>query len=153
MLATIERAAHLIGDYLEHAVAELGITQAEAHVLAQLLRRGPTPIAILHREFGRKRSTLTNVIDRLENRGFVRREINRADRRSFVIHLTAPGERAAKRVTKVIDELEGRVAAAVRGRDLQGLDAVAGALAAASEELMLEGREDRRRRPPRTGRG
>jgi MarR family transcriptional regulator, organic hydroperoxide resistance regulator len=152
MIATIERAAHLIAAYLEHALEELGVTHAEAHVLAQLARRGSTPIAILHREFGRKPSTLTNVIDRLENRGFVRREINRADRRSFVIHLTASGKRAAKRVRRVVDELEGRVAAAINGRDLQGLDAVARALAAAGEELMLEHRDDRRRRPPRSER-
>jgi MarR family 2-MHQ and catechol resistance regulon transcriptional repressor len=128
MLATLERAAHLIGTHLERTAGELGITHAEAHVLAQVARRGPTPIAVLHREFGRKRSTLTNVLDRLESRGLVRRELNPADRRSFVVHLTARGERAAARVLAVLDELERRVRTSVAERDLQGLEAVVTAL-------------------------
>jgi MarR family transcriptional regulator, transcriptional regulator for hemolysin len=131
MLSTIERAAHRIGTYVEHAASELGITQAEAHVLAQLARRGPTPIGTLHRDFGRKRSTLTNILDRLEQRRLVRRELNREDRRSFVVHLTASGERTATRVTAVLDELERAVEEAVTARDVRGLEAVATALDAA----------------------
>ena len=129
MLATFERSAHLIGVYLERAAGELGITQAEAHVLAQLARHGPTPIATLHREFGHKRSTLTNILDRLEQRKLVRRKLNPDDRRSFLISLTASGERAASRVTAVLDGLERDVRSAVSDRDVRGLDAVATALA------------------------
>ncbi|HEX2703105.1 MAG TPA: MarR family transcriptional regulator [Solirubrobacteraceae bacterium] len=131
MLSTIERAAHEIGAYVEHAASELGITQAEAHVLAQLTRRGPTAIGTLHRDFGRKRSTLTNILDRLEQRSLVRRELNSDDRRSFVVHLTACGARTGMRVTAVLDELERAVQAAVTARDLRGLEAVAKALNAA----------------------
>ena len=101
-----ERAAHLIGVYVERSAGELGITQAEAHVLAELHRHGPTQIATLHREFGHKRSTLTSILDRLERRKLIRRELNPDDRRSFVIHLTASGTRAASRVTDALDELE-----------------------------------------------
>lgn len=131
MVGTVERAAHLIGTYVERAAGDLGITQAEAHVLAQLARHGPTPIATLHREFGRKRSTLTNIVDRLEDRKLVRRELNPDDRRSFVVHLTEPGARAAKCVIQVLDELEAEVRAQVTDSDLAGLDAVAAALATA----------------------
>ncbi len=139
MLATVERAAHLIGAYVEHAAAELGVTQAEAHVLAQLAGLGPTPIGTLHHDFGRKRSTLTNILDRLEQRHLVRRELNRDDRRSFVIHLTTSGEQAASRVTTVLDALEREVATAVTDRDLRGLDAVAQALTTAVHRLGLNG--------------
>lgn len=136
MLATtVERATHLIGTYIEQAAADLGVTQAEAHVLAQLAEHGPTTIGTLHRDFGRKRSTLTNILDRLEQRGFVRRALNREDRRSFVIHLTAAGKRAAVRVTRLLDELEREVGELVSARDLRGLDAVAGALAVAVHRL------------------
>ena len=34
---TLERSAHLIGSYLDRTVGELGISQAEAHVLLALL--------------------------------------------------------------------------------------------------------------------
>lgn len=102
-------------------------------MLAQLDRRGPTSIADLQHEFGHKRSTLTSVIDRLEGRRWVRREINAADRRSFVIRLTRGGVDAARRVAAVLDELESHVRAQLTHRDLAGLEAVAVALAAVVE--------------------
>jgi DNA-binding MarR family transcriptional regulator len=133
MLATLERSTHLIAMYLELALTRLSLTQAEAHVLAELSRGGPRSIGDLHREFGHKRSTLTSVIDRLEGRGFVRREINPSDRRSFVIHLTRSGRAAGRHVTRVLDELESELRRGVQERDVQGLDAVASALRVAVE--------------------
>jgi DNA-binding MarR family transcriptional regulator len=135
MIATIERSTHLIASYLERSLPGLPVTQAEAHVLAQLERHGPTPLGELHREFGHKRSTLTSVIDRLENRAWVRREINPADRRSFVIRLTRRGRAPARGVTEALDRLEAEVHGAVSRRDLQGVEAVAAALNEAVGQL------------------
>src|SRR5690348_11316534 len=118
--AIVERAAHLVGVYLDPVATALRITQGEAHVLAHLARNGPTAIAALHREFGHKRSTLTNILDRLESRKLVRRRLNPGDRRSFVVSLTASGERIARRVTDVLDELE-RELAGLGARDLAGV--------------------------------
>jgi DNA-binding MarR family transcriptional regulator len=120
--------------HAERAGRELGITQAEVHVLVQLARRGATPIATLHREFGTKRSTLTNVLDRLEGHGFVRRELRGEDRRSFTIHLTRIGAVQARRLAKVMDELEAAVRSAVEERDLRGVQAVVDALHAATRQ-------------------
>src|SRR5919204_362739 len=106
VIADLERAVHLIGRHLEATVGDLRITQAEAHVLAQLARHGRTPIGVLHQRFGHKRSTLTSVLDRLERRGFARRELNPEDRRSFLVRLTPAGRRAAARITKTLDTLE-----------------------------------------------
>ena len=133
MLATIERSAHLVAAYLDHGLHGVSVTQAEAHVLAQLARHGPTSMGDLHREFGHKRSTLTSVIDRLESRGLVRREVNPSDRRSFVIHLTRSGKSAAQRVIRVLDELEHELSQRVAARDLEGLRRVSAALVTALE--------------------
>ena len=103
MIADIQRATHLIGLHLERA--ELGVTQAEAHLLAHL-HGGEATVGELHRAFGHKRSTLTSVLDRLESRGYVTREVNPDDRRSFVVALTREGGRVARRVTRVLDDLE-----------------------------------------------
>jgi DNA-binding MarR family transcriptional regulator len=129
MIADLERATHLVAVHLGRVAGDLGVTQAEAHVLAQLARRGPLSVSALHKEFGHKRSTLTNVLDRLEGRGLVRRVLNRADRRSFVIEPTAAGTRAGKRVARVLDDLEREVMALVTERDFAGVSAVAAALA------------------------
>jgi DNA-binding MarR family transcriptional regulator len=134
VVATFERAAHLIGAYLDSAVGDLGVTQGEAHVLARLAGGGPVAIGALHREFGHKRSTLTNILDRLENKKLVRREVNPRDRRSFVVHLTASGRRTANRIAAAVDDLERGLAARVAGRDLAGVDATARALAEIVED-------------------
>lgn len=140
LVVTFERAAHLIGAHLDATVSELGVTQGEAHVLAQVARHGPTPIATLHHEFGHKRSTLTNVIDRLEQRKLVRRQPDPDDRRSSIVRLTPSGRRAALTVTKVLDELERELTTLVSERDLAGLAAIAGALETIVRPQHREGR-------------
>ncbi|MGH3025500.1 MAG: MarR family winged helix-turn-helix transcriptional regulator [Gaiellaceae bacterium] len=126
--SSAERAAHLVGAFLDPVIGELGITQGEAHVLARLAVDGKATIGALHDEFGHKRSTLTNIVDRLEGRGFVRREINREDRRSFLIELTGSGRRAATRVTAALDRLERELLVHVSVRDLKGFGATVLAL-------------------------
>lgn len=131
--STVERAAHLVGAYLDSAIGDLRLTQGEAHVLGRLAIEGAATIGELHAEFGHKRSTLTNIIDRLERRGHVRRRINPDDRRSFVIDLTASGCRVAKRVAAVLDALDDDVLAHIRERDLEGMTATVDALDAVVE--------------------
>jgi DNA-binding MarR family transcriptional regulator len=109
MIREIECAAHLIGLHVERA--GLGITQAEAHILGRLAD-GPATVGELHHEFGHKRSTLTSVLDRLEERGYVERSVNSDDRRSFVVTTTREGARVAKRVVRTFDVLEN----AIRGQ-------------------------------------
>jgi DNA-binding MarR family transcriptional regulator len=128
MIGDIERATHLVAAHLERAAGELGVTQAEAHVLAQLSRRSPLAPGVLHHEFGHKRSTLTSVLDRLEARGLVRRTLNPDDRRSSLVEPTTAGRRAGAAVVHVVDELEQRIRAQVSDRDVEGVRAVADAL-------------------------
>ena len=128
--SSLERGAHLIGGYLDSTVAELGLTQAEAHVLAQIAIHGTIPISLLHHEFGHKRSTLTNILDRLEKRGLLRRQMNRTDRRSILVQLTPSGNRMASQVKDALDRLEQLISDQVQQRDLTGLVAVVQALEA-----------------------
>jgi DNA-binding MarR family transcriptional regulator len=132
LLTTLERAAHLIGVHVERAGRDLGVTQAEAHVLVQLANGGPVPIAELHRSVGTKRSTLTNVLDRLERRGLVRRQLNPHDRRSFTIHVTPTGAGPARRLADAMDELEAEVRRGLGERDVRSVTAVVDALVTAT---------------------
>lgn len=127
-IAQIERGAHLVALFLDLTVGELGLTQGEAHVLAQIAQSDIISMATLHHEFGHKRSTLTNLLDRLERRKLVRRERNRDDRRSFVVILTPSGRRAARQVTGALDRLERELGQRVEERDLAGVDTVVRAL-------------------------
>lgn len=135
---TLERSAHLIGSYLDRTVGELGITQTEAHVLVALSQHEQMPIGALHRAFGHKPSTLTNVVDRLERKDLVRRESNPDDRRSVLIRLTGPGNDVAGRVLAALTSLQDHLRATVAPRDMEGVENVARALAAVVDQLAAE---------------
>src|SRR6266571_1388475 len=104
----IHRATHRIGLYLDD-LREGGLTQGEAHILALLAHSGPARVADLHRGLAHKRSTLTSILDRLANRGLITREVGKADRRTFLIMLTAKGRKLAQRISHHLSDLERAV--------------------------------------------
>jgi len=120
LIRELERATHYVGAYLADELRDLGIGQAEAHVLALLRGEGPLPVYSLVAAFGHRPSTLTSVLSRLERRGFVDRRINPADRRSFLIGLTAAGTAAADRVTAAVSAFEASVSAGLPDAALEG---------------------------------
>lgn len=127
----LQHATHAIGRHLERALAEVGVDQAEAHVLSALAA-GPRPIAELVEAVGVKRSTLTNVLDRLEARGLVRREINPADRRSFLVQPTRGGLRAARKVARTFAAVDTRLARTTTAAEREAF----GSVLAELEELL-----------------
>jgi DNA-binding MarR family transcriptional regulator len=132
LIPAIHRATHQIGLAIRGA-RRLGVNQAEAHILAHLHDYGETSIDSLHRAFGHRRSTLTSILDRLTARRLITRDVNRHDRRSFVVRLTRSGEALAAQIAKLLAGLEG--------------DATSGMSASARQAvLQVLGRFDHRRR-------
>jgi len=78
------------------ALEPLGLELFEYDVLSALRRQG-RPFALaataLARETDLSGGAMTNRIDRLEDRGLVRRQPGKTDRRSIMIFLTAAGRR------------------------------------------------------------
>jgi DNA-binding MarR family transcriptional regulator len=120
LVPALHRAVHATAVALEPALRELELTLAEANVLAQLTVDGPSTIGQLHRAFGHRRSTLTSVLDRLEARGHVRRELEPTDRRTFRIVPTPGGRRTGRRIVEEIDALERTATADLRPDDVAG---------------------------------
>lgn len=116
LIPAIHRAAHAIATFLD-ADPDLAVTQAEAHVLAHLAARGRCTVGQIHAEFGHKRSTLTSILNRLEERSFITCQVNEADRRSLMIDLTPPGELLATAILKKLTELEQEILGAFSPRD------------------------------------
>lgn len=115
----IHRATHRIGLYLA-ALRDDGLSQGEAHILALLATSAPATIAALHRGLAHKRSTLTSILDRLADRGFITREVGTDDRRTFVITPTARGREVARRVHRHLTRLEDAVGRRVTAADVKG---------------------------------
>jgi DNA-binding MarR family transcriptional regulator len=128
----LERATHAVALWIERAFADLRLTQAEAHVLAALSEIAPCSINDLHHRFGHKRSTLTSLLDRLEERGWVRRGTHPASRRLTLVELTEDGRLIADRTRSAVRELEARLMSHLESADMV---AFARVLSALEEEL------------------
>ena len=92
------RAARAVTACIEHRLAARGLTGTQLGVLEALLHKGP----LTHRELGRKVLTsagnMTDVVDKLEARGLVRRVRGTTDRRQVRVELTAAGQAMIEQV-------------------------------------------------------
>lgn len=109
LVTDLQRAVHVLGLHLEAALAELGVSQGEIHVLSLLGHAGTLSITELQRGVQHRPSTLTGILDRLEARGMTQRRINEADRRSNLIELTPLGRGAAEQVLQAMADIERRL--------------------------------------------
>jgi DNA-binding MarR family transcriptional regulator len=119
LVPRIHRATHRIGLYLAD-LREFGLSQGESHILAQLAASSSATITDLHRGLAHKRSTLTSILDRLVDRGFITRDVGPSDRRTFVITPTAKGRRVARQVHGHLTDLERAIARRVTPADIRG---------------------------------
>jgi DNA-binding MarR family transcriptional regulator len=124
----IHRATHRIALFLERAEPPLGVSHGEAHLLAHLVEVGACSVNDLFLAFAHKRSTLTSLLDRLETARLVRREVHPGDRRSFLVFLTARGEKTAQRVRERLAKLERVIVSRVPAGATAGFDAVLAAV-------------------------
>lgn len=127
-LSPLHKASRQISVYLEERTREVGLSPLEGHVLTYLRSYAPTPIGDLVRVFGIKQSTFTSLLDRLEKAGYVRREINPQDRRSFLIHISDEGRELAERLNQCLETLEEEIRGRLGARDLKGFQAVMAAV-------------------------
>jgi DNA-binding MarR family transcriptional regulator len=85
---------------LEDTVAEQGLDHAEYKLLVRLRSDGPGATASageLSRALVMSSGGMTNLLDRLEERGLLRRSSDPADRRSVLVELTAAGKKTIDR--------------------------------------------------------
>jgi len=123
-LSPLHKASRQLSVYLEGPIGEPGLSPPEGHLLTYLRGYAPAPIGELVRVFGIKQSTFTSMLDRLEQAGLVRRELNPEDRRSFLIHITDAGRELAEQSNRVLETLEEDIRARVTPRDVEGFHAV-----------------------------
>lgn len=135
LIPHIHRATHAIALALA-ADPALEVTQAEAHVLAHLHETGEARISELHARFGHRRSTLTSVLDRLEQRKLVERRSDPDDRRSFIIAPTRTGRAAAAAVHRALAAIEHEAFADLSAAQRARVANMLGAIATAAERSL-----------------
>ncbi len=128
VILALHRATHATLHALAVRLAELNLSASEINVLANLADRRNRSIGELASDTATKPTTLTSVLDRLVRRGYVTRELDPADRRSFQVSLTADGARVADAARAAVADLERTALAAISDDDRAGFRAVTRAL-------------------------
>lgn len=116
MAGHLIRRMHQRSTYLFQRMAQAegqDITQVQYAALEAVLAHPGVDQAQVAQLIAYDRATIGGVIDRLERKGFLRREINPRDRRARILHLTPEGQ-------QVIEALRPAVAL-VQGDILDGL--------------------------------
>jgi DNA-binding MarR family transcriptional regulator len=111
----LAKAGQSGAQYWQGEVAPLGLTSVQAMVLNTLSDDDGVPAGRLGERIQLTSATLTGIIDRLENLGFVERRASKEDRRAVLVCLTGKGR-------EVVGEI-GTLLASANREFLAGLSA------------------------------
>ena len=128
MIVALHRATHATLHALGTRLAGLDLSAPDINVLANLADGARRTVGALATATATKPTTLTSALDRLVRRGYLVRDLDPGDRRSFLISLTPSGEAAAQAVAAAVHDIERQALAAVTEADLAGFHALTGAL-------------------------
>jgi MarR family transcriptional regulator, organic hydroperoxide resistance regulator len=128
VILALQRATHATLQVLASRLAGLNLSASEINVLANLADGRNRSVGEIASDTATKPTTLTSVLDRLARRGYLTRDLDPADRRSFVVSLTDDGRRVAGAARAAAADLERAALAAVSDTDLAGFRAVTRAL-------------------------
>lgn len=129
ILSPLHKAYRQAMLYMEGNGCDAGVSSSEVHIVAYIKRFGPCPMSELSRVFGHKKSTVTSMLDRLTERGFISREVNPKDRRSFLLAILPEGEMVARNAGAVVERFEQAVVERISEKDMQGFRNVLKAVA------------------------
>jgi DNA-binding MarR family transcriptional regulator len=111
-----------LAEPLQHELATShGISIGDLFAVRVLDRLGEVPVSRYGAELGLARSTITNLVDRLERAGLVARVASPSDRRVTLVHLTTGGLEAMESRARIADSDLGRRLFALEDPDLVAL--------------------------------
>ena len=128
VILAMHRATHATLHALTTRLAGLDLPAADINVLANMADGVGRTVGALATATATRPSTLTSLLDRLTRRGYIMRQSDPGDRRSFVVVLTPDGLEAAQRAAAAIAALERQALATVTPAQRAGFHALIDAL-------------------------
>jgi DNA-binding MarR family transcriptional regulator len=120
---SILHAAHAIEDRIEKALDGVGLSIAKHSALTQLQEAGePLTLSELAERLSCVRSNITQLVDRLEADGLVRRVADPDDRRSVRAELTDLGTEKQAAGASEVSRIHGDIAERLQSSDMAGLE-------------------------------
>jgi DNA-binding MarR family transcriptional regulator len=105
---SIMRAQQLVLAAVEEALVPFNLTFAryEALTLLSFSRRGSLPMGKMGQRLMIHAASVTNIVDRLEAQGLVKRTAHPDDRRTILCELTNDGRRIAEKAAAAVNTIE-----------------------------------------------
>jgi len=128
LMLELQRATHATLRLLAARLTDENLSPSEINVLANLADEQFRSVGELAADAGVKPTTLTSILDRLGKRGYLARELDLGDRRSFMVHLTPEGTNAAQRASAAMADIVNEAARSVTDADVAGFRKVVRAL-------------------------
>jgi DNA-binding MarR family transcriptional regulator len=124
-VTSVMRAQQVLLARLNALLGPLGLTfpRYEALMLLSFTRTGALPLGKVGERLQVHRTSVTNIVDKLEADGLVARVPHAEDRRTTLAQITPAGRSVAQRATTVLHE-ERFGLTALAGEDLERLTAV-----------------------------
>jgi DNA-binding MarR family transcriptional regulator len=121
---SVHGAYHALNQRLQAAMRQHGLGTSEAMLLAYLVFQSGCSASVVRHALGLHRSTLSSLLDRLEEKDFVHRAPDAFDGRRLEIELTPAGRTAAAIAKDVIRDIEAELAAYTSPAQRRGAEAV-----------------------------
>ena len=97
-------------------------TNTQCHLLTELDRSGPLPLSELGTRVCLEKSWVSRAVDAMVERGVVTKEPNPADARSWLVTLTADGERTVDELNRSLDEHADQLLGSLNERERAALE-------------------------------
>lgn len=122
---SIMRVQQIVLAAVDKALATHGLSFAryEALVLLHFSRRGSLPLGKMGARLQVHPTSVTNLIDRLEHQGLVRRTSHPTDRRTTLAEITEPGREVVEQATAAV-VATGFALEGLSEQDLESLTAI-----------------------------
>jgi DNA-binding MarR family transcriptional regulator len=98
----LKRTGSLLTTTVDRALAEFDMTHAQLPIFLKLLHGCANTAADLARELSHDTGSMTRMLDRLEEKGFIKRTRSSEDRRLVQVELTPKGKQLADQMTQVL---------------------------------------------------
>ena len=130
------RTASVVGRSLARVLEPWALSLAQYNALRIIRGAGAAGIATLaiRERMIEEGTTITRILDKLEQSGYIRRERSVPDRRQVMCAVTADGKRLLDKIDPIVDAGDEEVVASLAARDLDRLIALLDQIRAANAE-------------------
>lgn len=107
-VTSVMRVQQILQSAVDNALRPHNLTFAryEGLVLLTFSRRGSLPMRVMGDRLQLHPTSVTNIVDRLEQDGLVRRVAHPTDRRTTLVEITDKGRELMKRATEAVTDID-----------------------------------------------